>query len=230
MDVSGKEGAAKAAGEQLNEHVWYDFPTVKKVADRIEAALAEADPDDAGTFKGNNQAFQDELDALISQEADDKAAVAGAGIAVTEPVPLYLTEAVGAVNKTPAEFSEAIEEGVDVSPVVLQETLALFTDKQVNALVYNAQTAGPETERVLQAAKENAIDVVPVTETLPEGKGYVSWMQSNLDSPRQGPHLVSRGRRPPRPTVRCRLPCGASSDARTEGRARTRRRGRISPR
>jgi len=179
VDVSGKKAAA---GGELNEHVWYDFPTVKKVADRIESALAKADPGGADTFRANNQAFQGKLDALISTAAGDRAAVAGAGIAITEPVPLYLTEAVGAVNKTPAEFSEAIEEGDDVSPAVLQETLDLFTGGQVEALVYNEQTSGAETEQVLKAARENGIAVVPVTETLPAGKDYLSWMQADLDA------------------------------------------------
>ena len=179
VDVSGKEAAA---GEELNEHVWYDFPTVKKVADRVEAALAKADSSNADTFAANNKAFQGKLDALISAEAADKAGVAGAGIAITEPVPLYLTEAVGAQNRTPEEFSEAIEEGDDVSPAVLQQTLDLFSGKQVKALVYNEQTTGAETEQVLAAAKSNGIAVVPVTETLPEGKDYLSWMQANLDA------------------------------------------------
>jgi len=179
VDVSGKQAPA---GGELNEHVWYDFPTVKKVADQIESALAKADSSQASTFAANNTAFQGKVDALISQEASDKPGVNGAGIAITEPVPLYLTDAVGAVNKTPGEFSEAIEEGDDVPPAVLQETLDLFSGKQVKALVYNEQTTGAETEQVLKAAKDNGIAVVPVTETLPDGDSYLTWMQQNLDA------------------------------------------------
>ena len=95
-------------------------------------------------------------------------------------MPLYLTEAAGLVNLTPAEFSEAIEEGTDVPPTVLADTLALFTDKQVAALVYNEQTSSPETEQLLAAANDNSIAVVGVTETLPEGKDYLSWMDANI--------------------------------------------------
>jgi zinc/manganese transport system substrate-binding protein len=63
---------------------------------------------------------------------------------------------------------------------VLNDTLALFTGRQVAALVYNAQTASPETETVLNAAKENEIGVVPVTETLPANKDYLSWMDETI--------------------------------------------------
>jgi zinc/manganese transport system substrate-binding protein len=103
-------------------------------------------------------------------------------VAITEPVPLYMVEASGLKNATPEAFSEAIEEGDDVSPRTLQETLALFTGKKVNALVYNEQTSGPQTEKVQQAAKAAAIPVVPVTETLPEGKDYLGWMTANVDA------------------------------------------------
>ena len=49
-------------------------------------------------------------------------------------------------------------------------------------LAYNEQTSGPETERVLAAAKQAGIPVVPVTETLPKGKDYIGWMNANLDA------------------------------------------------
>ena len=101
-------------------------------------------------------------------------------VAITEPVPLYLTEAAGLVNVTPPGFSEAIEEGTDVPPTVLADTLALFTGKKVAVLVYNEQTSSPETEQMLTAAKDNSIAVVGVTETLPEGKDYLSWMDANI--------------------------------------------------
>jgi len=177
VDISGK----KAAGdEELNEHVWYDFPTVQKVATQIEAALEKADPDDAATFQSNLNAFGQKLTAMEGTEAKIKAAHAGAGVAITEPVPLYLLEASGLKNLTPGDFSEAIEEGTDVSPAVLKQTEDLFADKKVKLLAYNEQTSGPETEAVLKAAKDNDIAVVPVTETLPAGKDYMTWMQGNL--------------------------------------------------
>jgi len=176
VDVSGK---AATAGEELNEHVWYDVPTVRKVAAAVEAALAQAAPDDAATFAANAQAFDAQLATLEQTIATDAAATRGAPVAITEPVPGYLLGALGAVEKTPVAFSEAIEEDTDVPVDVLQETLALFSDRQVRALVYNEQTSGPQTEQVLAAAKEAGIAVVPVTETLPEGEDYVTWMTGN---------------------------------------------------
>jgi zinc/manganese transport system substrate-binding protein len=95
-------------------------------------------------------------------------------------VPGYLLDALGAVNRTPLEFSKAIEEGSDVPATAMQETLGLFTGGEVKALVYNEQTSGPETEHVRQAAKDAGVAVVPVTETLPAGQDYLSWMRANI--------------------------------------------------
>ncbi|SDE58023.1 metal ABC transporter solute-binding protein, Zn/Mn family [Streptomyces griseoaurantiacus] len=175
-------GRTAPEGGELNEHVWYDFPGVARIADRIAAALGKADPDDAATFTKNAETFKDKLTSLRNKEADIKKEHSGEAIGITEPVPLYLTEASGLVNKTPEDFSEAIEEGDDVSAKVLQETLALYSDKQVKALVYNEQTSGPQTEKVENAAKKAGIPVVPVTETLPEGKDYLGWMTDNVDA------------------------------------------------
>jgi zinc/manganese transport system substrate-binding protein len=58
----------------------------------------------------------------------------------------------------------------------------MFRDHKVRALVYNAQTSGPQTEQVRNAALDNNIPVVPVTESLPSGLSYVAWMSRNLNA------------------------------------------------
>jgi len=182
LNVVGISGRKAPSGGDLNEHVWYDFPTVEKLVTALVSTLSARDPADAPAFQAGGAAFAAKLKQLESTEASIKAAHAGAGVAITEPVPLYLLEACGLVNRTPSEFSEAIEEGTDVSPSVLSETLDLFSQKKVSLLAYNEQTSGPETEKVQAAAAAAKIAVVPVTETLPAGKDYVSWMNSNLSA------------------------------------------------
>jgi zinc/manganese transport system substrate-binding protein len=183
-DISGYD--QEPAEGEFNEHMWYDVPTMKKLAAEIAQALSKADDAGSSTFEANEEAFAEELDGIAAAEADAKAAGTGKGVAITEPVPLYLTTAMGLENRTPDEFSEAIEEGTDVPADVLAETLALFSEKQVAALVYNAQTTGSTTDQVVAAAKAAGVPVVPVTETLPAdlpaGSGYVEWMTENVDA------------------------------------------------
>jgi len=168
--------------EGFNEHVWYDFHTVEKVAEEISHELGELDPDNSSTYQSNYEAFAEQIEGLESVAADLKATADGKGVAITEPVPLYLLGAVGLVNHTPEEFSEAVEEGGDVPPRVLQETLDLFKDGEIAVLAYNSQTADATTEQVRSAAEAAGVPVVDFTETLPEGQSYVEWQQANLDN------------------------------------------------
>ncbi|MDQ2795746.1 MAG: ABC transporter substrate-binding protein, partial [Actinomycetota bacterium] len=48
--------------------------------------------------------------------------------------------------------------------------------------VYNEQTTGATTEAVKKAASAAQVPVVPVTETLPDGKTFEQWMKSNADA------------------------------------------------
>jgi zinc/manganese transport system substrate-binding protein len=177
VDVSGKH----AVDGSLNEHVWYDLHTVAVVAARIAQFLAEHDRANAATYRANERQLAGHISVLRGIEQRLKQEHGGEGIAITEPVPLYMVDACGLANRTPPQFSKAVEDGTDVSPRVLQQTLALFTRHEVDALVYNAQTTGPQTDQVESAATASDVPTVPVTETLPAGKTYYSWMRGQLD-------------------------------------------------
>jgi zinc/manganese transport system substrate-binding protein len=60
--------------------------------------------------------------------------------------------------------------------------LSLFDDGSVALLAYNEQTSGPITEQVRTAAEDAGVAVVSLTETLPDGEDYISWMSGNLDA------------------------------------------------
>jgi zinc/manganese transport system substrate-binding protein len=168
--------------EGFNEHVWYSFHGVEHVAEAIAEQLSSLDSDNAPTYEANLAAFTAQLETLEAGAEALHTDTEGKGVAITEPVPLYLLEAVGFTNVTPDEFSEAIEEGTDVAPSVLAETLDLFDSGSVALLAYNSQTASSETEQVRTAAEENGVPVVEFTETMPDGTDYVSWMTDNLSA------------------------------------------------
>jgi zinc/manganese transport system substrate-binding protein len=188
VDLSGlesdTEGATPAAGgdaPEFNEHVWYSLPTVKKLSDQLATDLGKADPADAATFTDNAKAFNTKIDGLVGKVDTIKSTHAGDKVAITEPVPLYLVQDAGLVNATPEKFSEAAEEGNDPSAAVLNDTLALFTGKQVKALLANTQTESSSTRQVEQAASAASIATVTVTETLPAGvEDYVTWQDGQI--------------------------------------------------
>jgi zinc/manganese transport system substrate-binding protein len=167
----------------FNEHVFYDVPTMIAVINSVESSLAARDPESSTTFDHNATALITQLAALQSRIDALAADWSGTGVAITEPVPLYLLDALGLVNVTPSDFSEAIEEGTDVPPLALHETLALFADGKARVLVYNEQTESAQTEQVKAAAVAAGVPVVGVTETLPTSSaGYVQWMTDTVNA------------------------------------------------
>jgi zinc/manganese transport system substrate-binding protein len=181
LDVVAISGHTAPSGGELNEHVWYDFGSVQRFVTRLVAVLSTRLPDQARALEAAAARFIAGLHGLEATESSLRARYGGTAVAITEPVPDYLLSACGLVNRTPEQFSAAVEGGTDVSALVLEHTLELFDHHTVHALVYNEQTSGAETTRVLAAAHADDIPVVPVTETLPNTTiGYLAWMRANL--------------------------------------------------
>jgi zinc/manganese transport system substrate-binding protein len=176
VELSGYDATA----EGFNEHVWYDYPTVATVAKAIGAAFGIADPAGVSSFDAQSGAIVTELGALEQLQASIAATASGAGVVITEPVPLYALEASGLTNLTPPEFSEAIEEDTDVPPALLQSVLNLIGDGSASAVVYNSQTGGPQTDAIIDVATDARVPMVAVSETLPEGEHYLDWQTGFL--------------------------------------------------
>jgi zinc/manganese transport system substrate-binding protein len=193
FDLSGKgedhaEEPAEESGDEhghehgeVNEHVWYDLPTVRKVADKIAVELGTVAPDKQAAFAENAKSFGTKLTALEEQAKQIGQAHPGTSVVATEPVAGYLLETAGLTDATPPEFSEAIEEETDPSAAAVAQITELVEGKQVAAVVNNAQTETPVTKSLVETATGAGVPVVGVTETLPEGvTDYVEWMTKQI--------------------------------------------------
>lgn len=166
--------------EGFNEHVWYDPHTMAYVAEAVADELSELRPEEADTFAANLDAFTGEIEGVEDSLGAIAADQQGAHVFVTEPVPVYLAAAAGLENVTPEAFSEAVEEGQDVPPATLLESLDLLRADDVRVVITNTQTGGAETEQIVSEADSLSIPVIAFSETLPEGETYISWMQANI--------------------------------------------------
>jgi zinc/manganese transport system substrate-binding protein len=178
---TGTASPGASGTPEFNEHLWYNFEAMTRIADVLSGELARVDPAGASSFAANADRFKTELGKLKERTAALKAHRGGEAVAITEPVPLYLLDAAGLVNKTPEDYSHAIEAGQDVPVPVLQKTLDLISGKAVKMLAYNDQTEGPQTKKLKDAATAAGVPVVDFTETLPEGQNYLQWMSANVD-------------------------------------------------
>ncbi|GAB3545768.1 zinc ABC transporter substrate-binding protein [Arthrobacter tumbae] len=194
VEISGvaPEGEAHAEEEahsedehdhgSFNEHVWYKLDAMADLADAIGVKLAELDPDNADTYESNADSFAEQLAGLQDQAVALAPEADGQAVAATEPVPAYLLEAAGLEDATPADYTEAIEEGADVPVAALNEMQELVESQSVAFLAYNEQTEGPQTQAVRSTAEAASVPVVQFTETLPEGEDYLSWMTANVEN------------------------------------------------
>jgi zinc/manganese transport system substrate-binding protein len=178
--ISGKTVTA-----DFNEHLWYDLNTMELLVAHLVATYAAIDPDHASYFESNAQPYIGHLASLSGWLAGIGQHFGHVGVIITEPLPGYLVEEAGLTVISPPEFSRAIEAGRDVSPDVLKSTLELVTSKTAGLVIYNTQTAGPQTDQVLTAAQDAGVPVLPVAETLPPGGEYLRWMDSTVSALRQ---------------------------------------------
>ena len=169
----------------FNEHVWYSIPTMISLVDEIEAQLAEVAPDDEAQFEENAQTLHGQLEDLqsrideLAQDHDGEAA------AVTEPVALWLFEDLGLTNVIPDDFVYSVEAGSDVSPVVVADATEALETEDVQVFAFNPQTSGPEADALRDAADEQGIPVIEVTETIQADDDYVNWMTATVDAVEQ---------------------------------------------
>ncbi|MFJ4999036.1 metal ABC transporter solute-binding protein, Zn/Mn family [Microbacterium sp. NPDC088619] len=168
--------------EGFNEHVWFDPHTMIHVVEAIAEELATIDPDGEAEFTANAEEIVTDLEGFEADLETLKTDAAGANVIITEPLPGYLAAAAGLTDVTPEGFAEAVEEGSDVAPATLLDTLNVVEGGDVAAVLTNAQTGGAETQRVEDAATDAGIPLVAFTELLPEGSSYSEWMSDAIQS------------------------------------------------
>ena len=164
-----------------NEHVWYSVDNAATIAQTIASDLEKLDPLHTSTFEQNVLAFKQSLQPTQQKIAAIKAKYAGTPVGLTETIYLYQAVPLGLNVLTPFAFQKAMAEGNEppADTVVIAENQ--ITHHQIKVLIYNVQTITPSTTKLQHDARAQNIPVVPVTETMPPGKTYQTWMLDQLN-------------------------------------------------
>ena len=172
------------AGTKLpdNPHVWYDVHNVIMVAQAIDATLKKKDAADAASFDQNLQAFIQSATQIIQKMDEIKGKFAGTPVGLTEDIYLYQALPMGLNVLTPLEFQKAIAEGNDPPANTVVIANNQITQRLIKVLIYNEQTVTPITTNLQNAARQQHIPIVGVTETMPPGKTYQQWMLDQLSA------------------------------------------------
>jgi zinc/manganese transport system substrate-binding protein len=165
-----------------NEHVWYSLDNMTAIAEAITADLKKLDAADAAAFESNLHVFKQTLQPLQAKIAAIRAKYNGTPVGLTETIYLYQAEPEGLKVLTPFAFEKAIAEGNDPPAGAVVTTTDQITRRQVKVLIYNQQTVTPVTTNLMNQARAQHIPLVPVTETMPAGKTYQTWMLDQLNT------------------------------------------------
>jgi len=168
-----------------NEHVWYGVDNVGALADAVTKGLSRLVPGSAAQFAKNDQAFQKSLELIKARIAQIAARWSGTPVGLTETIFLYQAQPLRLNVLTPFEFQKAIAEGNDPPADTVVEAESQIKSKKIRILIYNEQTISAVTSKAQDDAKAAGIPVVGVTETMPQGETYQTWMLRQLDELRR---------------------------------------------
>ena len=165
QEASGRAGS----DGHFNEHVFYDFGAVARVADALAAALAEADPAHRANYEARAATVRDNLRSLTRRAAAIGTEHPGLTAVATEPVAGYLLQAIGIEDVTPEGYVEQSESDAGPSALVRRQTVDVITSGRASLLVRGAQTEDQVSHQLELAAESRGIPEVEISETLPAG-------------------------------------------------------------
>lgn len=163
-----------------NPHFWYDPDYVNTVATQMKNDLIALDPANAAYYEANYHNLQASLSGYQAQIAQIKQDFGGSPVAATENIFAYLAQAAGLKLISPPAFMAAVAEGNDPSVASIVEFENQLRSGQVKVLVYNRQTVTPLTDNLKKLAVAQGIPIVGITETMPPGATFQSWMNGEV--------------------------------------------------
>ena len=164
-----------------NPHLWYNPGYVTAAENHIEADLKALDPRDKAYFTARRRATDAGFATIAAQLARIRRADAGRPVASTESIFVYLARYLGLKLVSPPAFMNAVSEGNDPPAASVAEFTQQLSAHQVDALVYNKQTATALTTSMRELALRAHIPVIGVTETIqPPGTSFQRWFAAEL--------------------------------------------------
>lgn len=166
-----------------NPHFWYSPSYVNDTVKAMYSDLVSIDPANTAYYLQQYATLNSSLGQYNSRIAEIRQRFAGAKVASTESIFVYLANATGLNIVSPPEFMEAVAEGNDPPAQSVVQFQQLIQNGNVSVLVYNAQTVTPLTQNIKAMAAAKGIPIVAVTETIhPPDVSFQDWMNAELIS------------------------------------------------
>ena len=171
----GEDVMKKKVGD--NEHLWYDPQTMAALANTLATRFGKQAPKYKQVYQKNAAAYIRHLVPLQQQIKTLKQRSHQQRVDVSEPVFDYALTALG-YRRNNSSFEMAVENGTDPSPKSIKAMRQDIINHRIAFFVNNSQASDKTVATMVKLAKQHHVPVLNVTETLPKGKTYLSWMQS----------------------------------------------------
>ncbi len=162
-------------------HIWYNPKALPALVTAVASQLSKSDPDNADALAQRRDAYLATLAPIGEKIAELRTRYAGKTVIATESVFGYMASAIGLTMQNEA-FQKAIMNHAEPSARDVAAVEDAIRSRSVAALFYNAQVEDAFTRNLAELAKSAGVPIVPVTETLPEGKTYSTWMLETLEA------------------------------------------------
>jgi len=160
-----------------NPHLWYNPTYVNETVAWMYHNLTTIAPCLSGYFTDQYDNLTASLGTLYSEVTQIRDHFAGAIVASTESIFVYLANATDLDLISPPAFMEAVAEGNDPPDQSVVQFQNQLESGNVSVLVYNAQTVTPVTSEMKEIAQDNNVTVISVTETIqPPNFTFQQWM------------------------------------------------------
>ncbi|CAH2769939.1 MAG: Zinc ABC transporter, substrate-binding protein ZnuA [uncultured Caballeronia sp.] len=175
--------AAQLMGKKSgdNPHLWYDPATMPTVAKAVSQYLVQADPAHKADYDARLAKFLASVKPIDDKVAALKSQYKGVPVTATEAVFGYMSDAIG-LDMRNNSFQLAAMNDTEPSATDIAAFEKDLRERRVHVLIYNSQATEALTKRMLKVAHDSHVPSISVTETLPAGKTFQTWMTSQLDA------------------------------------------------
>lgn len=160
-----------------NPHIWYNLQMPPKYVSYLVTRFSKLEPRHAAYFKRHAQVYLAKI-AKIRAAARQIKGQERKMVFVSEPVFDYALKEAG-YRIGDKEFEEAIENGTDPSPQMVNAMTHAIDHRRIAFFVNNTQSSSSTVNNFIKLAKRNHIPVINVRETIPNNTTYLGWMKDN---------------------------------------------------
>ena len=164
----------------VNPHLWFSPEAVLNASQAITSAYVDragGNSDTAATAQRHSNEWNADYADFVALVNEGRSQNLQRRYVATESIISYLLEYTGAVDHTPATYTNAMNNDAEPSAADLKSALDTVSGPDVDILVINPQEMGGFAQKLNDAATAAGKTIVSVTEQLPENqKTLLGWL------------------------------------------------------